>query len=211
MAYRLSLIRWSRVRALPSQHHSNRKAMKLTDFSNFLFSGWVAELHEAFNTKIEFDWQKYGDTFMAAFELNDTRYVVQLHPPIVPPVQGRKIAEVSFFLYDESDERKSFSTSKKLTTTPTAVYGVVLNAALEKANDFDGFYFTAEARHSSNDELEKKFKIYLALAQRACRNLGGTVYMRDGESGIAVLWVKQPLLNPGKWIRPVEKLTISTK
>lgn len=183
--------------------------MKLTDFSKMLFAPWLRELHEAFNTTIDIQWQQRGTAFLGLFSVNDIPYVVQLSTPIVPPVAGKKVAEVSFWLHNEQDTKQSFSTSKEHTTAPTTVYGVVLNAVLEKANNFDGFYFTAEAQHSTDEELEKKRRIYLTIAKQVAKKLSGTVYTYQGKHALEVLWMSSPLEYRGKWSRPEDSLPMS--
>lgn len=185
--------------------------MKLTEFSQPLFESWITELNEAFNTKFDIQWQQHGSVYMGLIEVNNVPYVVQLHKPIVAPVIGKSVVEVSFFLYNEHDDKASFSTAKELTAAPTAVYGAVLNAALEKIDNFDGLYFTAEKQHSNGVEFEKKQRIYVAVAKRASRELGGTVYVRMTDHELQVLWMEKPLENPGTWKRPEESLTMSKK
>jgi len=154
-------------------------------------------LKEIGDTKRNLQWQKHGNFELSSFTENDEEYQIQIEKkPIfkIPELKGKKVAEVSFFLKNEDDSEKSFSTVKSKNPA-FKVYSIVANSLLEKLNEYDAFYFLAERRHSSEseEEYETKKEIYRFFADKVKRVNGRRYYEKEDYTGHIYLVSSIPL------------------
>jgi hypothetical protein len=135
---------------------------------------------------INVNWRQVGpEGWGAGFQWGDRRFVLQLirFKPVHLPATMRTF-EASFYLADvEGDDAFSTVDSPEhplSNEVPVKVYGVVLNALLKvwKDDAIDAIYFSAEPRHSSDgDQQRRKEQLYEMLARRAQRMGGGYLYV----------------------------------
>lgn len=117
------------------------------------------------------------------FKWGEHSFTVQLSKIAAPGVPKWLTYEVSFFRSDRRGD-DAYSTNDPGKEIPVKVYGVVLNAVRKiwREHDLDALYFTAEPRHSSSEEQhERKERIYSFIAQRVFRAEGGFLYVRRGD------------------------------
>jgi hypothetical protein len=140
-------------------------------------------------TPINIDWKEVGpEGWSAGFQWGERRFVLQLLRFRAPGVPNDvRTFEASFYLADvENDD--AFSTVDTPTNPvaseiPVKVYGVVLNALLQvwKEQHIDAIFFSAEPRHSSTAQQQRrKEQLYEMLARRAQRQGGGYLYTHRG-------------------------------
>lgn len=124
------------------------------------------------------NWGWRGD-----FKWGEHAFTVQLSK-IMPPGAPRILTyEVSFFRSDRKGD-DAYSTGDASEEVPVKVYGVVLNAVRKiwRESDPDALFFTAEPRHSKSEEQhERKERIYSFISQRIFRAEGGYLYIRRGD------------------------------
>jgi len=127
------------------------------------------KLDEIFDTKLDLSWQLHGRHELTSFTVEDKTFVIQIERrPLseVPETNGLKTAEVSFYRHD-LDNDDAFNTTKESPKMTSAIYGIMTNAVAVKFESYDVFYFSAERKHSSNqEEYETKVRIYDALSRR---------------------------------------------
>ena len=135
------------------------------------------KMNEVFDSSIEnLKWQRRGRFELAKVSINDLEYVIQVEqkPLDVMELKKYNTAEVSFFLNVENDEQSHSTTGTAQRAAPS-VYGVVLNALLDKFKEYDAFYFTLMGRHSSSlKEVEQKKRIYIFLAGEIAKRTPNT-------------------------------------
>lgn len=135
----------------------------------------LQDLVEAFDSKIDLDWKpSAAGGSMAGFSVDGVHYIIQLLPITI---NSRKIYEASFHLAKVSGDSsfKSGGTS----TVASSVYGVVANGLIDRLKDgeYSSVFFSAERRHSMNDEQHaSKLRIYKFAAQRIAKKLGWELY-----------------------------------
>lgn len=152
------------------------------------------ELFEAFDSRVDIKWQGHGSGEYGVFALDDKIYQIDLSKTLVPHLKTKNAVEVSFHRA-AMEKEKSFSSTNDI-TAPTAVYGTVANALTDRFNKYDAFYFTAEERHSKNeDQYEKKARLYRILADRLSKRSGGTLYVSKSQGRTEYLISK---IEPGK-------------
>lgn len=138
------------------------------------------ELFEAFDSKLDIQWSKmHGGGEAGGFLVNDTKYVIQLTPIVIGDLD---VMEASFHLYSVPGDKAFASTGKS--KSPMAVYGVVVNALIDKLQKLkcDAVFFSTERRHSTDDEQhESKIKLYKFAAQRIAKKLGWETYLNENE------------------------------
>lgn len=153
------------------------------------------KLEEIFDTKQNVEWQSRGEFELTKFIVDNIEYVIQIQKmdnKNITETSTRKIGELSFRLKNVSDDT-AFST-KLNTTAPIKVYGIVLNALLEKFNEYDGYYFIALKRHSINDEeYVTKIKIYQELLRRLYMKQSCCRYEKNETDGKIWLVTKVPI------------------
>lgn len=135
----------------------------------------LEELIEAFDSKLDLTWYDLrGGGIAADFGVDSTRYTIQLTPIAIG---DSDVAEASFIVSDVSGDKAFKTTGKSL--SPTAVYGVVANALIDKlpSTKYKAVFFSAERRHSTSDEQhEAKIRIYEFAAKQIGRKLGWERY-----------------------------------
>lgn len=117
------------------------------------------------------------------FKWGEHLFTVQLNKILAPKAPKGLTYEVSFFRSDKRGD-DAYSTGEPDGEVPTKVYGVVLNAVRKiwREHDPDALYFTAEPRHSKNqDQHERKERIYSFIATRIFRAEGGFLYVHRGD------------------------------
>ena len=133
------------------------------------------------------DWGWQGN-----FKWGDLLFTVQLSKIAAPAVPRWRTYEVSFFRTDRKGD-DAYSTHDGQEEVPVKVYGVVLNAVRRawRAHDMDALFFTAEPRHSkSQDQHERKERIYSFVTQRVFRAEGGFLYVHRGDkTDFATEWL----------------------
>lgn len=140
----------------------------------------LKDLIEAFDSALELQWNSLrGGGLAAGFIVDDIKYIVQLTPIVIGDM---KVNEASFHFQDISGD-KAFATTGT-STTPTTVYGVVINGLIKKLPELkcDAVFFSTERRHSANDKQhEQKLKLYKLAAQRIAKKLGWETYLAQNE------------------------------
>lgn len=166
-------------------------------------------LHEIFDSAIKFRWETVGSHELTEFSVNEIPYALQIEQREVPGAPELKtgMAEISFFRADAKHVDSSFSTSVDHQTAITALYGIMLNALIQKSSTYKAFYFSAEERHSRNQEqFEQKVKLYDLLAERFSRKVGWTKYYHRSNFTLAheILVSKDELNIDNKyWLNPM--------
>lgn len=131
------------------------------------------KLYEIFDTKIEnLVWHRYMRHIQTTFKVDNIKYVIQIEIKSLgfPELKGKKCGEVVFYI--DGDDIEPFSTQNKNIFSPK-VYGVVLNALIDKIYEFDTIYFSAERRHSMFDkDYKQKVKIYQFICDRVMKSSG---------------------------------------
>jgi len=135
------------------------------------------KINEIFDTNLKItpeNWQSKGRFLMVNFIINKQGYTIQLEKK---PIEGiNNAAEVSFFRNDIDDLETAFSTTDEQ-LSPLKVYGIVGNAVLAIADQYDAMLINAERRHSENEkEYTAKIHIYNSLTQKLTRRLGFKLY-----------------------------------
>lgn len=145
-------------------------------------------IDEAFNSSIDIDWEISSWGEIGVFAVDNVPFVIELQK-ISPSKAGLqhkdKVAEVTFYRYDK-DVEAGYSTTGESNSIALTIYGVVYNAIKGKVREYDGFYFTAERRHSGV-EYDKKVGIYTMLARRVSKELGINFYINVTASATAFL------------------------
>lgn len=140
------------------------------------------DLFEIFDSRLDVEWKDVlGGGAAAGFKVGDVNYVVQLMPgPVL--VRNLKVLEVSFFIYAVKGD-EAFKSSGA-STNPTAVYGVVANALIDRlpTENCDAVFFSAERRHATDEEQHKaKVRLYAFAAKQIAKKLGWQLYEDDNE------------------------------
>jgi hypothetical protein len=138
------------------------------------------KIQEILNTSADLVWQQTGRFELAAFNQGE-KYVIQIDRKKFyqfPELKQFKVAEISFFRYGVKNSDEAHATLRQNLDVPVKVYAIVLNALLKKMDDYDAFFFSAEAKHSRTlEEYESKKSIYFWIADRVSKKLPGvTLY-----------------------------------
>lgn len=138
-------------------------------------------LTEIYDTKVDITYTVNGNIEYGAFKVDDLVYMIQFEgKPGVgfsEQLKGKKVVEVSFHRADIKGD-SAFGTTGDTKST-TAIYGVVVNAAIDKFKDYDAYYATIEPRHSVDEkQFAQKHDIYEFLMHRVQKRTGATLYYR---------------------------------
>jgi hypothetical protein len=171
--------------------------------------GLLQDVAEAFDSRVDIDWHEAAGGVTGGFSVNDVKYVLQLTPIVIEKL---KVLEASFVLYDVQND-KGFATSGTTSTSPTAVYGVVANALIEKIPTLkcDAVFFSAERRHATDDEQhEAKLRIYKFAAQRIAKKLGWEMYTNKNEFLLTREYQGQSVKSFKHWQQELKEATGSS-
>lgn len=134
---------------------------------------------EIFDTNLDVEWQQNGRFELAMFTYGED-YIIQIEKRKLHGFQElnkAKTAEVSFFRKNIEDGVATFSTTKQSVDVPVRIYAIVLNAISGKMDDYDAFFFSAEAKHSkTQDEYDSKKSIYSAISDKIAKKMIGITY-----------------------------------
>jgi hypothetical protein len=136
------------------------------------------KLQEIGNTELDFHLERQGRFLLGKFEFESKPYVLQVEqkPLAIPELRHLRAAEISFFRDDKAGAA-AFSTTADLHDIPFKVYSVITNRLVKLSSDFAAFYFSAEARHSSDGgQLLKKERIYRYMADVFQKRTGWKCY-----------------------------------
>lgn len=145
------------------------------------------KLEEIFDSKIEnLQWEKHGDYELAGFYVNHIPYTIQIEQKTIPNVNGLfdyKTAEISYFRTDK-DNNDAFKTTGESEFDTYALYGVLINALINKFEDYEAFYFSVERRHSTNDkEYRQKRYLNRTLVKRLMSSVSYNTYDYEYDAG----------------------------
>lgn len=167
------------------------------------------KLHEIFDSKIKFRWRGESSYELTEFSVNEVPYALQIETRKIPGASELKdgTAEISFFRADSKNIDLSYSTSTDHQSAVTALYGIMLNALIQKSSEYKAFYFSAEERHSSDlGQFEQKINLYDVLASRFSRKVGWTKYSHRSQFTLAheILVTDSELDKNNKyWLNPM--------
>lgn len=186
--------------------------MKLYELINL---PWEIPLDESGDAIANLKWTKSGTYEKAKFEVNGTVYqiaIVQKPVDTVPGLsnlKGKKTAELSFI--EGEATTPEYGTTGKAKSSSNKIYGVVLNAAAERFNDYDALIFVAKRADSQSEKQYKtKARIYQAGAERLARMNNAWSRSKEVSGGIAFIVTKVPI-DINEWFNQWEQMIISDK
>lgn len=143
-------------------------------------------LDEIFNHTEQLNWQLNGRFELAEFTVDNVKFQIQIdRKPLdaFADLKNKKTAEVSFFREDIQNHDDAHSTAGNSKKISVKVYGAVLNGLKDKFDNYDAFYFTAERKHSTNqEEFEAKNRIYFYMSDRIAKHFHTLVYFYEKET-----------------------------
>jgi len=157
------------------------------------------KIQEIFDTSANLVWQQNGRFELTAFNQGEN-YVIQIDRKNFnqfPELKHFKVAEISFFRYGVENSDEAHTTTTQNLDVPVKVYGIVLNALLKKMDDYDAFFFSAEAKHSRTlEEFESKKSIYFWIADRVSKRLSGITFYECEHNTSAQFLISKIKLSP---------------
>ncbi len=131
--------------------------------------------------------KKYGLFQYASFSINDDRFIIQLEKKIIPEqnIKTVTICDVSFYMLDDNNN-PIYSTIKKYKGIEAfKILGIVVNAVIEKIDEYDVFIFSAKKHYDKNiDDFETRNRIYAAIASRLQKMLSIKMFPYDNAKAI---------------------------
>lgn len=159
------------------------------------------ELFESLNTRLALTWQKNGRFELTNFYV-DTNYeiVIQIEKkPIydVPVLKGKRTAEVSFYTKDKDGKESHEALNTFSPKQVMQILGIVQNSLLDKFEEYDAFYFTADKQF---EDFEQKCRIYEQIVSRLSKRYRFHQKHQEQSNEIKYLASKIPFsLNEGSW------------
>lgn len=157
------------------------------------------KIQEIFDTSTNIVWQQNGRFELAAFDQGE-KYVIQIDKKKFhqfPELNNSNVAEISFFRYGVENSDEAHATIRQNSDVPVKVYGIVLNALLKKMDDYDAFFFSAEAKHSRTlEEFESKKSIYFWIADRVSKRLPSIIFYECEHDTSAQFLISRIKLSP---------------
>jgi hypothetical protein len=156
------------------------------------------KLDEIFDSEIPGLLQPVSWGWQGQFGWGDEAYIVELFKTDIRDVESKNQYEGTFYA-SAIEGDAAFSTSivdrAPHNEPPTPVYGVVINAFVERwtTEAIDAICFSAEKRHATDkDQHDTKVRQYNTMARAAQRRGGGYLYVHRG---IANEWLlsKEPV------------------
>jgi hypothetical protein len=132
---------------------------------------------------------------------NNFEIIIQIEKkPIydVSALKDKRTAEVSFYTKDKNTNKESHQALNIFSSKQVMqILGIVQNSLLEKFNEYDAFYFTADKQF---EDYEQKCSIYEQIISRLSKRYRFHQKQQEHSNEVRYLASKVPFpLNEGGW------------